>query len=162
MFDPTTLVGFHTWLSLIAIVAGLPVTAGLLRGHTRPGWTGVFLSTTFATSATGFAFPVNGVLPSHIIGAIALVIVVLAGYALYLRRLGGGWRRIYAIAAVLSWYLLLFVLVAQLFMKVPALNALAPTQGEPPFAIAQGLLFAVCAVLTWLAARRFVAYRVPA
>jgi uncharacterized membrane protein len=159
MFDPTTLVGFHTWLSLIAIAAGFLVTTGLLRGRIRPGWTGVFLSTAFATSATGFAFPVNGVLPSHIIGAIALVVVILAGYALYMRRLAGVWRRVYAIAAVLSWYLLLFVLVAQLFLKVPALNALAPTQGEPPFAVAQGLLFAVCAVLTWLAARRFSADR---
>lgn len=156
MFDPTTFVGFHTWLSLIAIVAGFPVTAGLLHGHTRPGWTGVFLSTAFATSATGFGFPFNGVLPSHIVGAIHIALVAIAGYALYGRRLEGGWRRIYAIMAVLSFYLLIFVLVAQLFGKVPALHALAPTQSEPPFGIAQGIVLVVFALLTWKAAVRFV------
>lgn len=156
MFDPTTFVGFHTWLSLIAIVAGLPVTAGLLQGHTRPGWTGIFLSTAFATSATGFGFPFNGVLPSHIVGAIHIVLVVIAAYALYGRRLEGGWRRLYAIMAVLSFYLLIFVLVAQLFGKVPALHALAPTQSEPPFGIAQGIVLVVFALLTWKAAVRFV------
>ena len=118
MFDPTTFVGFHTWLSLIAIVAGFPVTVGLLHGHTRPGWTGIFLSTAFATSATGFGFPFNGVLPSHVVGAIHIVLVAIAAYALYGRRLEDGWRRIYAIMAVLSFYLLIFVLVAQLFSKV--------------------------------------------
>ncbi|MGN6098128.1 MAG: hypothetical protein ACTHP8_18085 [Bosea sp. (in: a-proteobacteria)] len=155
MFDPTTLVGFHTWLSLVAIVAGFPVTAGLLKGHTRPGWTGVFLSTAFATSATGYALPAPGLLPSHIVGAISLALIVVAGFALYAKMLEGPWRRIYAIAAVLAFYLLLFVLVAQLFLKVPALHALAPTGSEPPFAIAQGILLVVFAWLTWRAARRF-------
>lgn len=162
MFDPTTFVGFHTWLSLIAIVAGFPVAAGLLHGHVRPGWTGVFLSTAFATSATGFGFPFNGVLPSHIIGAISLVLVGIAGFALYARLLDGAWRRTYAITAMLTFYLLLFVLVAQLFAKLPALHALAPTQSEPPFAIAEGLLLVVFVALTWAAARRFTTYRAPA
>lgn len=162
MFDPTSFVGFHTWLSLIAIVAGFPVAAGLLRGHVSPRWTGVFLSTAFATSATGFGFPFNGVLPSHIIGAIALAIVTVAGFALYARRLEGGWRRIYAITAMVSLYLLLFVLVAQSFQKVPALQAMAPTQSESPFAIAEGLLLLAFVVLTWLAARRFTTYHAPA
>jgi len=161
MFDPTTFVGFHTWLSLVAIVAGFPVAAGLLAGHIRPGWTGIFLSTAFATSATGFGFPFNGVLPSHIIGAISLVLVGTAGYALYARLLEGPWRRIYAITAMLTFYLLLFVLVAQLFSKVPQLQALAPTQSEPPFAVAEALLFVVFVVLTWRAARRFTTYHAP-
>jgi uncharacterized membrane protein len=159
MFNPTTFVGFHTWLSLIAIVAGYPMMMGLLRGHTRPGWTGIYLSTAFATSATGFGFPFNGVLPSHIVGAISLVLLVIAGYALYARRLDGGWRKTYAITAMLAFYLLVFVLVAQLFSKVPALRAMAPTQSEPPFAIAEGLVFVAFAALTWLAARRFSSER---
>ncbi|WP_336813647.1 hypothetical protein [Bosea sp. MMO-172] len=132
------------------------MTAGLLQGHTRPGWTGIFLSTAFATSTTGFGFPFNGVLPSHIVGAIHIVLVAIAAYALYGRRLEGSWRRVYAIMAVLSFYLLVFVLVAQLFGKVPALHALAPTQSEPPFGIAQGIVLVVFALLTWKAAVRFV------
>jgi hypothetical protein len=155
MLDPTSFVGFHTWLSLIAIIAGFPMMTGLLQGHTRPGWTGVYLSTAFATSATGFGFPFNGVLPSHIVGAISLILLAIAGYALYARRLDGGWRRTYAITAMIAFYLLVFVLVAQLFMKVPALQALAPTQAEPPFAIAQGAVLVIFIVLTFLAIRRF-------
>jgi uncharacterized membrane protein len=159
MFDPTSFTGFHTWLSLIAIAAGFPMMMGLLRGHTRPGWTGVYLSTAFATSATGFGFPFNGVLPSHIIGAISLALVATAAYALYARRLDGGWRKAYAITAMLAFYLLIFVLVAQLFSKVPLLHALAPTQSEPPFAIMEGLVLLVFIVLTWGAARRFSSER---
>lgn len=162
MFNPLSFVGFHTWLSLIAIVAGFPVAAGLLRGHVSPRWTGIFLSTAFATSATGFGFPFSGVLPSHIIGGVALALVVVAGFALYGRMLIGPWRGIYAITAMLSFYLLLFVLVAQAFQKVPALRALAPTGSEPPFAIAEGLLLVAFVALTWLAARRFTSYRVAA
>ena len=157
MFDPTSFVGFHTWLSLIAIAAGFPMMIGLLHGRTRPGWTGTYLSTTFATSATGFGFPFHGLLPSHVIGAISLILVGMAGYALYVRRLDGRWRRLYAISAMLVFYLLVFVLVAQTFAKVPALHALAPTQSEPPFAIAEAVVLAVFAVLTWQAARRFSA-----
>jgi hypothetical protein len=48
-----------------------------------------------------------------------------------------------------------FVLVAQLFMKVDALKTLAPTQSEPPFAIAQGTVLLIFIVLGTLAAKRF-------
>jgi uncharacterized membrane protein len=155
MFDPTTFVGFHTWLSLIAIVAGCPVAAGLLRGHTRPRWTGIFLSTAFATSATGFGFPFSGVLPSHGIGAISLALVAVAAFALYGRLLEGPWRRIYAVTSLLAFYLLVFVLVAQMFLKVPALHGLAPTGSEPAFLVAQLVVLLAFIVLIWQAARRF-------
>lgn len=162
MFNPATFVGFHTWLSLIAIVAGFPVAAGLLRGHTRPRWTGIFLSTAFATSATGFGFPVSGVLPSHIVGAVSLVLVALATFALYGRLLQGAWRRIYAVSALLAFYLLMFVLVAQMFLKIPALHALAPTGSEPAFLVAQLAVLAAFVILIWQAARRFVQMPRPA
>lgn len=157
VLDPTTLVGFHTWLSLIAIVAGFPMTMALLKGHLSPRWNGIYLSTAFAASATGYAFPFDRVLPSHIVGAVSLVLIVLAGLALYAFALRDVWRRIYAIAAVLSFYLLVFVLIAQLFLKVPGLHELAPTQSEPPFAIAQALALIVFLILTLVAARRFSA-----
>ena len=162
MFDPTTLVGFHTWLSLIAIAAGVPVAAALLRGQVSGGWTGLYLVTAIATSATGFLFPFSGVLPSHIVGVVSLLLLLPAAYGLYARSLAGGWRRLYAIATMLALYLLVFVAVVQAFMKVPALKAIAPTQSEPPFAIAQGLVLVVFGVLTWLCARRFAGGRAAA
>ena len=53
------------------------------------------------------------------------------------RELVGAWRRIYVISAVIALYLNVFVLIAQLFDKVPALKAIAPTQTEAPFKVAQ-------------------------
>jgi hypothetical protein len=90
---------------------------------------------------------------------LALALVVVAGFALYARMLLGPWRGIYAVTAMLSFYLLLFVLVAQAFQKVPALRALAPAGSVPPFALVEGVLLAVFVGLTWLAARRFTTYR---
>ena len=88
----------------------------------------VFLVMTFLTSVTGFLFfKRDQLLPSHVTGIIALVVLAPTLFALYARKLAGGWRRIYVIGAVISLYLNVFVLVVQLFLKVPALHALAPT-----------------------------------
>lgn len=150
MFDPTTLTGFHTWLSLVAIGTGLVVLAGLLRGVAPRGWTDAYIATAIATSVTGFVFPFNGVLPSHIVGVISLVVLGLVLVA----RAKPGWGRVNAGGLVVALYLLLFVAVAQLFMKVPAVNALAPTLSEPPFAIVQGVVLVVFGWLAVVAARR--------
>lgn len=158
MFDPTTLTGIHTWLSLIAIAAGLVVVVDLVRGTAGGGLasaflTTAFLTTAFLTSATGFLFPFNGILPSHIVGAIALVVLAVAAYALYGAHLAGAWRGVYAGTAVASLYFLIFVGVAQAFAKVPALKAAAPTQSEPPFAVAQGVVLLAFVAVGVLAVR---------
>jgi hypothetical protein len=61
------------------------------------------------------------------------VALTLAIFARYGHRLAGAWRWIYVLGAVVALYLNVFVLIVQAFMKVPGLNALAPTQSEPPF-----------------------------
>jgi hypothetical protein len=48
----------------------------------------------------------------------------------------------------MTLYLNVFVLVVQSFLKVPRLHALAPTQQEPPFLVAQLI---VLAIFIWLA-----------
>jgi hypothetical protein len=155
MFDPTTLVGFHTWLSLIAIATGVLVVADLIAARERSALTVVFLATAVATSATGYLFPFSGVLPSHIVGAIALVVLAVALAARYGRRLESSWRWVYAAAAVASLYFLVFVAVAQAFQKIAALHALAPTGSEPAFAIAQVAVLVIFVGLGIAAARRF-------
>ena len=147
MFDPTTLTGIHTWLSLIAIAAGILVVLGLVRGEARPAGTGLFLASAVLTSVTGFLFPIDEVKPSHVVGGLALVVLAVALYGLYGRDLGGRWRAVYVGSAIASLYLLVFVGVAQAFAKVPSLQALAPTQSEPPFAIAQGLVLLLFVLL---------------
>ena len=56
---------------------------------------------------------------------------------------------------MLALYLNVFVLVVQAFLKVPALNRLAPTQSEPPFLVAQLATVATFIVLGILAVMKF-------
>ncbi|MGC1570521.1 MAG: hypothetical protein WA750_00340, partial [Pseudolabrys sp.] len=52
-------------------------------------------------------------------------------------------------------YFNVLVLIVQSFQKVPALHALAPTQSEPPFLIAQGCALVVFLAVGFFAASRF-------
>ena len=117
--------------------------------------TAVFLTTTVLTSVTGFGFPFDHLLPSHKLGIISLVVLAIAIPARYVFHLAGSWRWIYVVGASMALYLNVFVLIAQLFMKVPALKALAPTQSEPPFLVAQILTLLIFVALTILATKRF-------
>ncbi|HYR85853.1 MAG TPA: hypothetical protein VE422_17315 [Terriglobia bacterium] len=146
---------FHTALSLVGIIAGFVVVLGLLAAKPLNGWTGLFLVTTLATSVTGFFFPFHGFTPAHGVGIVSVLVLALAIYARYIRRMAGGWRRTYVITSVIALYFNVFVLIVQAFMKVPALEALAPTQSEPPFAIAQLACLVLFVVLGILAAIRF-------
>lgn len=139
-FNLATYTAVHVVLSLVGIGSGLVVAYGFLTARDSAAWTALFLRTTVATSVTGYGFPFDHLLPSHIVGAISLVVLAVAVYARYQARLAGIWRRTYIISAVIGLYLNVFVLVVQSFLKVPALNALAPTQSEPPFAIVQGVV----------------------
>jgi hypothetical protein len=145
----------HVAVSLAGIGSGLVVVAGLLTARRLETWTAVFLATTVNTSVTGFGFPFVRLLPSHVVGIVSLVVLGAAIFARYGRDLGGAWRWIYAVGAVLALYLNVFVLIVQLFRKIPALAVLAPTESEPPFALTQLAALAVFAALGIAAAKRF-------
>jgi hypothetical protein len=145
----------HVAISLIGILSGLVVAFCLLSAKRLDGMTAVFLITTVLTSVTGYFFPYHGFKPSYVVGAISLVVLAIAIYARYSRHMAGGWRRGYVITAMIALYLNCFVLVAQAFMKVPALNALAPTGSEPPFLIVQVIVMVIFIVWTVLAVKKF-------
>lgn len=145
----------HVVISLVAIVLGLVWVADLLRARQSRLIAGLFLLTTILTSVTGFMFPASAVTPAHVVGAISLVALAAAVLALYAFRLSGFWRPVYIATAVLSLYLNVFVGVVQAFQKIGPLQALAPTQSEPPFAIAQTIVLLLAIVVGWLAVRRF-------
>jgi hypothetical protein len=156
----STFVTVHVIISLIAIASGVVVMFGLLTSKSMPGLTAIFLLFTILTSATGFMIPPllsEKLLPSHMVGALSLVLLAIACIALYGMKLSGAWRWIYAVTALLSLYLNVFVLVIQGFLKVPALHALAP--GEPPggpvFAVVQGIVLVFFVVVIIGAVRRF-------
>ena len=145
----------HVIISLVGIFTGLVVLLGLLASKRLDGWTKWFLITTVATSVTGFFFPFHGFTPAYPVGVISLVLLAIAIFARYSRQLAGAWRWIYVVTALMALYLNVFVLVVQSFEKIPALNAMAPTQTEPPFKFTQLVVLALFVVLAIIAALRF-------
>jgi hypothetical protein len=145
----------HVLLSLVGIAAGLVTMWGLFRGKMLEGITAIFLVTSVLTSITGFGFPFDHLLPAHKVGIISLVILAIAIPARYMFHLAGAWRSVYVVGAAIALYLNVFVLVVQAFEKVPALNALAPTQKEPPFLVAQVVVLLLFIAVTVVAVKKF-------
>lgn len=145
----------HVLISLVGIGSGVMVMYGFLMGRRLDGITGIFLVSTVLTSVTGFGFPFEHLLPSHKVGILSLVILAIAIPARYAFHMAGAWRRIYVVGASAALYLNVFVLIVQAFLKVPDLKALAPTQQEPPFLVAQLVVLVIFIGLTILAAKRF-------
>jgi hypothetical protein len=152
----------HVIISLIAIVSGFAVLNGLLKSQRTDGWTLTFLIFTPATLITGFLFPFHGFTPAIGVGIIATIILIPTILARYTFRLAGAWRWIYAAGAVVSLYFNVFVLIAQSFQKIPALNVLAPTGSEPPFAITQGIVLVLFVIAGALSLIRFHPVAKPA
>jgi hypothetical protein len=145
----------HVIISLVAIGSGLIAVGGMFAAQRLPLTTALFLVTTVLTSVTGFLFPINGFTPGLGVGIVSCVILAIALVARYVKRLAGASRWIYVVTAIAALYLNVFVLVAQSFFKVAALNALAPTQSEPPFAIAQVSVLAIFVLIGIAAAVKF-------
>jgi len=145
----------HVLISLAGIGSGFIVVYGLLTEKRFDGWTAIFLGTTILTNVTGFLFPVKHLLPSHVVGIISLVVLAVALLARYGRHMERSWRWIFIVCAVLALYFNVFVAVAQSFMKIPAVHALAPTQKEPPFLVVQLVVLLIFVGIGILAVKRF-------
>lgn len=145
----------HVVISLVAIAAGFVVVGGMLSGKHLSVCTAVFLVTTIATNVTGFGFPFVKFLPAHGIAIISLVLLAVAIYALYMRKLAGKWKTIYVATALASLYFNVLVLVVQTFLKFPVIQSLAPNQNEPPFVVTQGVIAVVFVALAIAANKRY-------
>ncbi len=143
MTDLPTFTLIHVVLSVAGIVTGLVVAGGFIAGRHLTGWANLFLATTVLTNVTGFGFPFVRLLPAHIIGALSLALLTVCFAAWRAKHLRGPWRNTYVVTAVVSLYFNVFVLVVQLFLKVPAMAELAPTQQEAPFGVTQLALLAL-------------------
>lgn len=145
----------HTLISLVAIGLGLIVMYGIVTSNRMPAVTAWFLALTILTNTTGYLFPVTGIMPSHIVGAISLVLLAVALIALYNFKLHGIWRPVYVVTALLALWFNVFVLFIQLFIKFPAFAALAPKQTEPPFLAVQGATLVFFVVMIVLGIKKF-------
>jgi hypothetical protein len=155
IFGMTPFLFVHVLISLIAIVTGLIVLFGMVRNDRMNSMTLIFLLFTAATTITGFGLPLHGLTPAVILGIVSLVVLIPTFAARYAFGMRGAWRWIYVLGAVIALYFNCFVLVVQSFLKIPALNALAPTGSEPPFAIVLGLVLLFFFVTGYLAVKRF-------
>ena len=145
----------HVLLSVIGIVAGLVAVGGFASGVRLRGWTALFLARTILTNVTGFGFPFTTLLPSHVVGILSLVVLAVALVALFVKRLDGAWRAVFVVTSVVALYLNVFVLMAQLLQKIPALATIAPDPSAPAFGATQGLVLMLFVALGWIAVTRF-------
>ncbi len=162
MFGGENFVVIHTAISLVGLVLGVPAVLGLYGKPATPFITKSFLLFALATSITGFLFPFSGVTPAFVTGIVATVILIPTIYARFYTHAEGAWRWIYAAGLVISEYLLAFVTVVQLFLKVPALAELAPGGAGPVFGAVQFALLAVFVYLGWRAVKTYRPTVVPA
>ncbi len=145
----------HVIISLIAIASGLVVLYGMFGSRRVPGWTALFLLATILTSITGFLFPIRGFTPALGTGIVSMLLLAFALFALYRNRLLGAWRPVFVATAIAALYLNVFVLIVQSFLKLPRLHALAPTQSEPLFLIAQAAALLLFIVMGAIAVLKF-------
>jgi hypothetical protein len=152
----------HLVVCFIALLAGAWALIALCGGRRQPAWDAVLLLSTGLISLTGFALPSPAGTPTpdpaRILGALELVVVVVAAVALYAGHLARAWRGTYVVTIVLAVYFNVFVTVAQAFLKIGLLHAFAPTGKEPPFLIAQLVTLALFVVIGVTA---FRGYRGP-
>jgi hypothetical protein len=154
IFGLTLFTWFHVLLSLAMLVAGFVVAKDLLHSRIATSWMAIFLVTGVLTSATGFGFPFTRFIESHYVGLVSLVVLAAAILGLYVFRLAGPWRWIFAISVLAAFYFDALVAIAQLFRKVPALGAPTATT-ELPFVAAQVVLLAIFIWLGFATVKRF-------
>jgi hypothetical protein len=145
----------HVTVSLLGIVFGLLALVELIGNRSSGVVTALFLGFTIVTSVSGFLFPFTTLDPARVVGIVSLVALAAALLARYGRHLGGPWRLVYVVSAVVALYLNVFVSVVQAFLKIPALHPLAPTGSEPPFIIAQSVVLLAFVGFGIAAAKRF-------
>jgi hypothetical protein len=149
----------HLIVCYLALLAGALVLISLCRGHRQPTWDAILLLSTALISLTGFPLPAPPGTPTPdpavILSVIELVLVAIAALAIYVGHLAHLWRGTYVIAMVMAVYLNVFVAVVQAFTKIGFLHALAPTQKEPPFLIAQIVTLVLFLVIGAIAFSRY-------
>jgi len=151
----STLTMVHVGLSLIGIATGFLVIFQMIGGKALAGLNGTFLTTTILTSVTGFFFPITKVTPGLVIGGISLVVLAIALFAVYSKKLAGGWRAVYVVTAVIAQFFNVLVLIVQSFMKIRVLHAMAPTGEEAVVKITQVCALVLCIVLGVVAGKKF-------
>ncbi len=91
-----------------------------------------------------------------------MVVLIAATLARYVFQFTGSWRWIYVVCSIVALWFNVFIFIVQSFQKIPVFHALAPTQTESPFKIAQLVVLLTFIVLGIRAVKKFHAATTPA
>jgi hypothetical protein len=145
----------HVVTGLVGIASGLIVVVGIFCRRRMARWNALFLATTAAACATGFAFlPADGVTSAQVVALFSAILLAVAAYARYGRHLAGRWQQVYAVAAVYALSLNVLIATAQSFLHFRFLQALAPTQHSPVYVAVKVALLLLCLAIAFALARR--------
>ncbi|WP_215396387.1 hypothetical protein [Rheinheimera oceanensis] len=148
------MLSLHVTLSLVGIFAGFFMVLTMLSAKQAKHLTVIFLFSTLASALTGFILPADRVLPSHIIGGITTISLLISIFSWYVKGRYGVWRIVYAVTALSGFYFNAFVGVVQAFLKVPVLHAVAPTQSAPVLIITQSALLVMFIIVGFALIRK--------
>jgi hypothetical protein len=142
------LVGIHLITGLLGIALGFAVVGGMLARKPLRGWHGPFLFLTLMASVTGFVFmPAYGFSSAQLVGVFSVLILSLAIYGRYVKRLSEIWKPVYIVCAVAGLFLNVLIAVTQSFEHFAFLKRIAPSQDAPTFvAVKWGLLCGFIAI----------------
>lgn len=128
LIDLTLLTTVHTALSFIALALGFAAVSSLMSDGMPRVWITVFLAVSALVTVTGFLFPFVSLTPALLTGIVASVVLALTFVARFIGGYAGMWRIVYAAGIVINAWLMVFVSIAQVFTKTPALG-LGPAFG---------------------------------
>lgn len=142
-------------LSLLGIGAGFAVVFGLLTARRLPFWTALFFAAATLACLTGFLFPFHGMTLNLEMEIPALAVLMVAAVGRYRCDLAGSWRPTYVVGVMTALYFSVFVLVEQCFERLLPPTTRAPQRPGLPLQLTQLAVFAVFAVTTHFALKRF-------
>ncbi|MBG1233483.1 hypothetical protein [Aestuariivirga litoralis] len=135
--DVFTLTLIHTALSFLALALGW-VALRAYFATTPQVWTDLFILGVILVDVTGFLLPIKGFTPAVGTGIVSSIIIILMLLARFGFGLKGWWGKLYALGIVANVFFLVLVTIAQSFLKLPELKAIAAPDGTGPwFLLAQ-------------------------
>lgn len=140
-----TLVVVHTTLCIGAMLIGMVVVHDFLVRDQRLSPISAYWVAAVLATGTGFLFPFQSLQPPHILGVLSTVVLIVAAaaFALVLNRPNKTRQVVFRVAIVTSLFFLYFAGIAEVFIEVPLLKALAPTLTELPFWAAEFVLLLI-------------------
>jgi hypothetical protein len=151
----TIYLSLRAMLGLLGIGSGLAVMFRFFAGKRLNRLLALFLVVALMGIVTGFGFPLDRLLTTHIVGIVSLLVLVVTIPAYCMFSLAWAWRRIFVVGSSTVLYLNVVVLILHSFLKFQPIHAVTATQKGTALLIAQLIVLALFVVSTTLATMKF-------